>query len=109
MASAGVSEVFSQIADGVLAVPPTAFGALGALGLIGAALFVADPEKRWSFAMPLLQPTVYALSSASATAGMRHLVAHVLPWWRMLVTEVSSCLAGEALRRRALGEMRRRL
>ncbi|CAL5223509.1 g6036 [Coccomyxa viridis] len=48
VASAGVSEVFSQIADGVLAVPPTAFGALGALGLIGAALFVADPEKRRS-------------------------------------------------------------
>ena len=47
MASAGVSEVISQIADGVLAVPPTAFGALGALGLIGAALFVVDPEKRY--------------------------------------------------------------
>ena len=47
MASAGVSEVISQIADGVLAVPPTAFGALGALGLIGAALFVADPAKRY--------------------------------------------------------------
>lgn len=47
MTSADVSEVFSQIADGVLAIPPTAFGALGALGLVGAALIVADPEKRW--------------------------------------------------------------
>ena len=46
MASAGVSEVVSQIADGVLAVPTTAYGALGAIGLLGAALFVADPEKR---------------------------------------------------------------
>ena len=46
VASAGVSEVFSQIADRVLAVPPTAYGALGAIGLLGAALFVADPEKR---------------------------------------------------------------
>jgi len=46
IASAGVSEVLSQIADGVLAVPPTAYGAIGALGLLGAALFVADPEKR---------------------------------------------------------------
>ena len=46
VASAGVSEVLSQIADGVLAVPPTAYGALGAIGLLGAALFVADPEKR---------------------------------------------------------------
>jgi len=45
IASAGVSEVLSQI-DGVLAVPPTAYGAIGALGLLGAALFVADPEKR---------------------------------------------------------------
>lgn len=35
-----------QIADGALAIPPSAFGAIGALGLIGAALFVADPEKR---------------------------------------------------------------
>ncbi len=35
-----------QIADGALAIPPTAFGALGALGIISAALFVADPEKR---------------------------------------------------------------
>ena len=46
IASAGVSEVISQIADGVLAVSPTAYGAIGALGLLGAALFVADPEKR---------------------------------------------------------------
>ena len=35
-----------QIAEGALAIPPTAFGALGALGVVGAALFVADPEKR---------------------------------------------------------------
>lgn len=35
-----------QIAEGALAIPPSAFGALGALGVIGAALFVADPEKR---------------------------------------------------------------
>lgn len=46
VARAGVSEVLSQIADGVLAIPPTAFGAVGVMGLIGAALFVADPEKR---------------------------------------------------------------
>lgn len=44
-----------QIADGALAIPPSAFGAIGALGLIGAALFVADPEKRCStkFQYPL--------------------------------------------------------
>lgn len=35
-----------QVADGALAIPSSAFGAIGALGLIGAALFVADPEKR---------------------------------------------------------------
>ena len=46
VARAGVSEVLSQIADGVLAIPPTAFGAVGVMGLVGAALFVADPEKR---------------------------------------------------------------
>jgi hypothetical protein len=39
-------DVRVQIADGALALSPTAFGALGALGIIGAALFVADPEKR---------------------------------------------------------------
>ena len=38
--------MLSQLADGVLAIPPTAFGAVGVMGLIGAALFVADPEKR---------------------------------------------------------------
>ena len=38
--------MLSQLADGVLAISPTAFGAVGVMGLIGAALFVADPEKR---------------------------------------------------------------
>ncbi|BDA51474.1 probable ubiquinone biosynthesis O-methyltransferase at C-terminar half [Coccomyxa sp. Obi] len=48
IAASSASEVLSQIADGALAIPPSAFGAIGALGLIGAALFVADPEKRRS-------------------------------------------------------------
>ncbi|KAK9918187.1 hypothetical protein WJX75_002121 [Coccomyxa subellipsoidea] len=48
VAASAASEVLSQLADGALAIPPSAFGAIGAMGLIGAALFVADPEKRRS-------------------------------------------------------------
>lgn len=43
---AGEVDAMVQIADGALAIPPSAFTAIGAVGLIGAALFVADPEKR---------------------------------------------------------------
>ncbi len=69
MASAGVSEVLSQIADGVLAVPPTAFGALGALGLIGAALFVADPEKRYTSWLLLNVTGMHLVAAASCSLG----------------------------------------
>ena len=35
-----------QVADGTLALAPTAFGALGAFGLLGAVLVATDPQRR---------------------------------------------------------------
>ena len=59
--------VHAQIADGALAIPPTAFGALGALGIIGAALFVADPEKRCAPGMQLSSPASDCCGACSFT------------------------------------------
>ena len=40
--------VVEQVADGTLALAPTAFGALGAVGLVGAVLVATDPQRRCS-------------------------------------------------------------
>ncbi|KAK9835154.1 hypothetical protein WJX81_001835 [Elliptochloris bilobata] len=48
LGSVHVPEAISQIADGTLALAPTAFGALGAVGLVGAVLVATDPQRRRS-------------------------------------------------------------